>query len=165
MENTVMFQKSHYIQEQGDLAQTLRCVWQKEIRKPLSATLPFRRKHAQKIVRAETELTTENKATESSYSENTSTKQPSPVRRFQGKGQVESISFGRRRGKSMDNSYKFVDAQESSRLNLPNLTALAFKADESSGAHAVVSFTRSLICNSALLVSTANIFFSYLIRD
>lgn len=36
-----MFQQNHFIQEQGDLAQTLRCVWQKEIRRPLTAHLPL----------------------------------------------------------------------------------------------------------------------------
>lgn len=45
MENTVMFQRNLFIQEQGDLAQTLRCVWQKEIRRPLQATLPLLGKH------------------------------------------------------------------------------------------------------------------------
>ncbi|ODN02014.1 hypothetical protein Ocin01_04671 [Orchesella cincta] len=162
MENTVMFQKSHYIQEQGDLAQTLRCVWQKEIRKPLYATLPFRRKQVHKIQREDAENTTaESKPTQSSYKENTSGRYQSPVKRFQGKGQVESISFGRRRGKSMEYT-SVVEVQDSRILNLPNLTALAFKADETSGAYTMVSCTKGFImCNYVLVVIITNIFFSY----
>jgi len=168
MENTVMFQKNHYIQEQGDIAQTLRCVWQKEIRKPLSATLPFRRKHVQKVMEKETEITTkESKPTQSSYLENIPTqRQQNLVKRFQGKGQVESISFGRRRGKSMDNSNKFPEGQELTNSSLPELTALAFKADESNGGSSMIySKNRYVVCQSISLAITTNVFFSYFIRE
>jgi len=156
-----MFQKNHYIQEQGDLAQTLRCVWQKEIRKPLYATLPFRRKQPQKFFTTEEpeNTTGENMSTQPSYSENTSKRYQSPIMRFQGKGQVESISFGRRRGKSIDHSdNKFSQVQDSSNLSLPNLTALAFKADETSGAYTIFPNGKGFIISKyALLVIIADV--------
>lgn len=131
MENTVMFQQNHLIQEQGDLAQTLRCVWQKEIRRPLHATLPLtsraklnnnhrHNKHADKnlensigtsVVSTPQTITPavfpSKYFTLKDYSYLTSSQQRhADIKKkfFQPKGQVESVSYfgsSRRSGKSL----------------------------------------------------------------
>lgn len=165
MENTVMFQKNHFIQEQGDMAQILRCVWQKEIRRPLHATLPL-------TIRGKDRPQHRNESVKESKKEKTQplqtfTKPSIPKdfqyltasqqrhidirKRFQGKGQVQMVPNGNsgRSAKAISfdepvfetyvEEYKPRQDLVIHQNNPTNYSALPFKADDTNTAVSVTN--------------------------
>ncbi|CAG7722277.1 unnamed protein product [Allacma fusca] len=86
IENTLLIQHDASIQEAGDLAQKLRCVWQKEIHKPLVASLPFQAVNRRiQPLRFPAQYKHERRGNVSSVS--------TEGVRFESKGQVESVPY------------------------------------------------------------------------
>ncbi|XP_035708456.1 uncharacterized protein LOC110851463 isoform X2 [Folsomia candida] len=103
IENTLLIQTDPTIQEATDLAKTLRCVWQKEIRQPLMAALPFG--NIGKIIHRDAQrvktITATRHTLQHDHQTNTSNKNvPILNLRFQKKGQVQSVPFNERRHNS-----------------------------------------------------------------
>lgn len=145
-----MFQGNPFIQEQGDIAQILRCVWQKEIRRPLQATLPLtgKQRHHQyqvspqkinrtTLVAARDRANNTYRYSPPHYSQQQQHHQqyhrhhPNFRKRFQQMGQVESVSF-RRTGKSLEfpGTPAILTTESTTTRILSNMTALAYKAEE-----------------------------------